>query len=400
MKYQIQKKSFFIAAILFLLIHMSIRTAQLQAATGFRISGRNLLDANGNNFIMRGISHAHCWYTDRTSAFADIKSVGANTVRVVLSGGRWTKNTASDVTNVINLCKTNRLIAVLEDHDTTGYGEDGAAYSLSQAVSYWQEIQSALTGQEAYVIINIGNEPYGNNNASNWINDTKNAIVALRNAGFDHTIMVDAPNWGQDWQFYMRDNAASIFSSDPDRNTILSIHMYGVFDTAAEVQSYVSTFVSNGLPLVIGEFGYQYSDGNPDEAAIMSQAQSNGIGYIGWSWCGNSGGVEYLDMVNNWNPSSLTEWGQIIINGANGIKQTSQECSIFGAGETIDIGLRVFDGTEIIRIACEPVGTLTSPLRIAKNGVVYGIVLVEPSDPAASKLKIQTSSGIRALRKF
>jgi hypothetical protein len=66
----------------------------------------------------------------------------------------------------------------------------------------------------------------------------------------------------------------------------------------------------------------------------------------------------------------------------------------------IDIGLHVYDGTEILKIACDPQGTLTSPLRIAKNGVIYGIVLVEPSDPAASKLKIQTSSGIRALRKF
>jgi hypothetical protein len=68
--------------------------------------------------------------------------------------------------------------------------------------------------------------------------------------------------------------------------------------------------------------------------------------------------------------------------------------------DNIDIGLRVYDGTEIVTIACEPEGTLTSPLRIAKNGVLYGIVLVEPSDPAASKLKIQTSSGTKALRKF
>lgn len=66
----------------------------------------------------------------------------------------------------------------------------------------------------------------------------------------------------------------------------------------------------------------------------------------------------------------------------------------------IDIGLRLYDGTEIVTIACEPEGTLTSPLRISKNGVIYGIVLVDPSDPKASKLKMQTSSGIKALRKL
>jgi mannan endo-1,4-beta-mannosidase len=85
----------------------------------------------------------------------------------------------------------------------------------------------------------------------------------------------------------MRNNAASIFSRDPDRNTIFSIHMYGVFDMASEIQSYVSTYVNNGLPLVIGEFGWNHSDGNPDEDAIMATAQSYGIGYLGWSWSGN-----------------------------------------------------------------------------------------------------------------
>src|SRR5436190_9811280 len=129
---------------------------QSRAAVGFRISGRNLLDANGNNFVIRGISHPHAWFASQTSSFANIKAKNANAVRVVLTGGRWGLNTASDVANVINLCKTNKLVCVLEDHDTTGYGDDAAAYTLAQAVDYWKSIQSVLTGQEAYIIINIG----------------------------------------------------------------------------------------------------------------------------------------------------------------------------------------------------------------------------------------------------
>src|SRR5690242_12471458 len=99
------------------------------AATGLHISGRNVVEANGQTFVMRGINHEHTWFTNQTSSFANIKATGANTVRVVLSGGRWTANSASDVANVVSLCKANRLICVLEDHDTTGYGEDGAAYT-------------------------------------------------------------------------------------------------------------------------------------------------------------------------------------------------------------------------------------------------------------------------------
>lgn len=98
--------------------------------------------------------------------------------------------------------------------------------------------------------------------------------------------------------------------------------MYVVFDTTNEVSSYINSFTSRDLPLCIGEFGNNHSDGNPDEDAIMSNAQNSGIGYMGWSWCGNSSDVAYLDMVNNWSRSSLTSWGSRFINGANGLSST------------------------------------------------------------------------------
>ena len=306
------------------------QTAQpAQAATGLHVSGTNVVEANGSNFIMRGTSHAHVWYTSQTGSFANIKSLGANTVRVVLgSGKRWGPST--DIPNIISLCKASKLICVLEAHDTTGYGEDGAAATLDEAVNYWISQKSALVGQESYVIINIGNEPYGNNNATAWTAATTAAIKKMRSHGFQHALMVDAPNWGQDWQFVMRDNAATVAAADTYKNTIFSIHMYGVFDTAAEVTSYVSAFKSKGLPLVIGEFGNMHSDGDPDEDTIMSTAVSQGIGYLGWSWSGNGGGVEYLDQVTNFNVNALTSWGQRLFNGANGIKATAKQATIYG----------------------------------------------------------------------
>lgn len=64
----------------------------------------------------------------------------------------------------------------------------------------------------------------------------------------------------------------------------------------------------------------------------------------------------------------------------------------------VDIGLRIWDGgAEPTKFACEPEGTLASPLRIAKNGTIYGIVLVDPSDPRASKTRILTKSGVKSL---
>ncbi|TQJ21209.1 mannan endo-1,4-beta-mannosidase [Micromonospora sp. A202] len=320
------------AALLALLVAVLAFGQPAHAAAGFSVANGRLYDANGTEFVMRGVNHAHTWYPQQTSSFADVKALGANTVRVVLSSGdRWTRNTNADVANVISTCKGNRLICVLEVHDTTGYGEQSGAITLDRAVDYWLSLADVLAGQERFVIVNIGNEPYGNQNYASWATDNANAIKRLRAGGLTHTIMVDAPNWGQDWSFTMRDNAASVFAADPARNTVFSIHMYGVFDTAAEISDYLGRFRSAGLPIVVGEFGFNHSDGDPDEDTILAYSQANGIGWLGWSWSGNGGGVEYLDLATSFNPANLTTWGQRLFNGANGIRQTAREASVFSS---------------------------------------------------------------------
>ena len=297
------------------------------AAVGLHISGTNIVEANGRTFVMRGVNHPHVWYTSQTNSFANIKALGANTVRVVLgSGKRWGPST--DVANVISLCKQNRMICVLEVHDTTGYGEDGAAATLDEAVNYWISQKSALVGQEKYVVINIGNEPIGNNNAAQWTSATTAAIQKMRSNGFQHLLMIDAPNWGQDWQFVMRDNAQTVLNADSQRNTVLSIHMYGVFNTAASITDYLNRFRSNGWPLVIGEFGWKISSSDVDHETILAEAEARGLGYLGWSWSGNTDPI--LDMATSFNPNQLTPWGQRIFNGVNGIKATAREATIFG----------------------------------------------------------------------
>ncbi|MFH9613704.1 cellulase family glycosylhydrolase [Streptomyces pratensis] len=324
-----------LAAMTGLLLSLTAMGGPAHAATGLHVSNGRLVEGNGNDFVMRGVNHAHAWYPSRTAAIGDIKAKGANTVRVVLSSGdRWTKTGASEVTGIVNRCKQNKLICVLEVHDTTGYGEDGAATTLSKAVDYWIGIKSALDGQENYVVINLGNEPYGNTGYERWTPDTKSAIGRMRGAGFDHALMVDAPNWGQDWSGTMKSNAASVFASDPDRNTVFSIHMYGVYDTAAEVRDYLGAFVNAGLPVVVGEFGDNHSDGNPDEGAVMATAQSLRLGYLGWSWSGNGSGVEYLDMVTGFDPGSLTSWGNRLFNGADGIASTAREATVYSGRGT------------------------------------------------------------------
>ncbi len=321
------------ASVLALVISMLVVTQPAQAqSSGFRVSGTDLIDANGNQFIMRGTSLPHVWYQHQFQQFEDVSNLGANTARVVLgSGQRWGPTPASEVTQVINECKRVRMICVLEVHDTTGYGEEGAAATLDQAVDYWISVRHALQGQEAYVLINIGNEPWGNNNASAWTNATINAIQRMRQAGFTHTLVVDAPNWGQDWSHTMRQNAPQIAAADNRGNTVFSVHMYEVYGSASTIIDYFNAFQQMNLPLIVGEFGHEHNGQNVDEDTIMAEAERRGIGWIAWSWSGNSGGAESLDQAVNFNPNNLTQWGQRVFNGPHGIVQTAQRASVFGS---------------------------------------------------------------------
>jgi len=314
------------AAALTAVMSMFIFAPPAYAAVGLHISGQNIVESSGQNFIMRGVNHPHVWYTNQTSSFANIKALGANTVRVVLgSGKRWGPST--DVANVISLCKQNKMICVLEVHDTTGYGEEGAAATLDEAVNYWISQKSALVGQENYVVINIGNEPIGNTNPAQWTDATVNAVKKMRTNGFEHLLMVDAPNWGQDWQNIMRDNAQTVWDADTLKNTVFSIHMYSVYNTASTITSYFDAFQTKGLPLVVGEFGWQFASSEVDHETVLAQAQARGLGYLGWSWSGNTDPI--LDMATSFNPSQLTTWGQRIFNGTNGIKATAKEATVF-----------------------------------------------------------------------
>jgi UDP-glucose 4-epimerase len=303
---------------------------------GFRVQGNKVLEANGNQFIMRGVNYPHNWYANQlNTAIPAIAATGSNVVRVVLSNGRrWTRNTSEDIQSIINQCKQNKLIVILEVHDCTGYPEQSGSVQLSTAVDYWIEMKSVLVGQEDYVIINIANEPFGNNvAAATWLNEHKTAISRLRTNGFEHALMVDAANWGQDWEFIMRNGRSTeLFNSDPLKKIIFSIHMYDVFNTGTKVNDYLNYFANTlNLPLVVGEFAADHGSGKPVAAQdVLTRCQQYGFGYLGWSWKGNSSGLESLDIAVDWNGTTLTTWGDLLVNGTNGIKATSKIATIFG----------------------------------------------------------------------
>ena len=328
--------SFFVAAAILFTVVLTQLFTNIKAdaaASGFYVSGTKLLDANGNQFVMRGVNIAHTWYPSYTeTSIKAAAKLGANTVRIVLSdGGQYNKTSESEVEQIIDWCKENKLVCILEIHDATG--SDNTS-DLNRAVNYWIDIKNLLNENRKYVILNIANEWYGTWDGSGWANGNKNAIKSLRSAGIKNTIIVDCAGWGQ-YPASVHNYGKEVFNADSEGNTVFSIHMYEYSGgDSSTVKNNIDKALGIGVPVIIGEFGFKHSNGDVDEDTIMSYCTSKKVGYLGWSWKGNGGGVEYLDLANSWDGSSLTDWGNTLFNSTYGIKKTSSICSIYGGSSS------------------------------------------------------------------
>ena len=295
--------------------------------TGFHTSGTTLYDAKGNPFIMRGINFPYAWYKGQEdTAIPAIARTGTNCIRIVMGDGQqYSKTSLAEIQELLRLCKDNHLIAIVEAHDATGSDN---IQDLENAANYWIEMKNVLIGNEANVILNIANEWAGSWDSSTWASGYQQVIPKLRNAGIKNTIMVDCAGWGQ-YPKSIADAGQSVLQSDSQKNIMFSIHMYEYAGAYGAVQNNIDSSLAVGAPLCIGEFGIKHTNGPIDYKTIMSYSQAKGVGYLGWSWKGNSSELAYLDMVQDWTGTQLTEQGNAILNDQNGIKNTSKSCSIF-----------------------------------------------------------------------
>ncbi len=298
---------------------------------GFHVEGTKLLDGNGNEFVMRGINHAHSWFAgDDPIALMAIDQTGANCVRLVLADGeQWTKDSVETINALVDKCKEYEMIAIVEVHDATGRD---SIDDLQKAADFWIEMKDALIGNEDYVILNIANEWVGQWKSKTWAQGYTTVIPQIREAGIKNTIMVDSAGWGQ-YGKSIKEKGQEVFDSDPEKNTMFSIHMYGsAGKNSKTIEENLTGVTDQGLCVCVGEFGYNHSDGDVDEGYIMEYCDANNIGWLGWSWKGNGGGVEYLDLSFDWEGTQLSpEWGEVLVNGEKGIKATSKTCSIFAS---------------------------------------------------------------------
>ncbi len=299
--------------------------------SGFFVDGGRPYDANGNDFVIRGVNNAHVWFDtdgryEADDALPPIANYGFNTVRIVWEAGRAEPSLLREiVARVVEL----EMIPMLELHDATGSMSNDDLHAMARYYAQ-DDVRPILVDFERYLLVNIANEWSGQDFRAAY----EGAIDILRNAGINHTLVIDGNQWGQNSDSIL-DNGVALLEYDPQHNLLFSNHMYETYGNqnggAERITTVLEEAVARQLPYIVGEFGHQHGDPlqSIDFQHILDECARLELGYIAWSWKGNNSDVAYLDMAVDWGGNQLTDWGDSIINGPNGVSETSMKSSVF-----------------------------------------------------------------------
>jgi mannan endo-1,4-beta-mannosidase len=287
---------------------------------GFFVLNGKLYDANGYEFRVRGVNRVH-W--DSNSA-AGIAKSGANAVRWLIDFSREAKD---NVKLIQAQSIQNSNVPILGNWAGTCKSDPAILVSI---VSTWIAQAPQWTKLNKYLIVNVANE-WGESDSAAWRDAYIGAIRSLRSAGYLGTILVDTGGCGQDIQDLLQYSAA-VFNSDPQRNVMFALHIYGGMPTAS-VGPYLAQLAAlrdtEGIPFLVGEFGPGRNIGPSATLTtprdVITAAEANGIGWLAWAW----------DDNNLPNARANDAWFSMTYAGV-GVYTTASDLTIFGRDVVLD----------------------------------------------------------------
>jgi mannan endo-1,4-beta-mannosidase len=307
--------------------------------TGFFVLGKTLYDAAGYEFRIRGVNKAH-YDQDHYTIAANMK---ANAVRWSM----WDAvNTRSSQVTAANAWIAKKIVPIPGNWAATNLSSPA---DLTPIVDLWVAQAALWTAADLqrYAIISVANE-WGPANSVIWRDSYITAISRLRAAGYKQTLMIDSGGSGQDAADLLQ-YAQAVFDSDPQKNIIFGLHIYGGWArpaTQAWMQDYdtlLAQIAQLNVPVVIGEFGPGANIGpSPTPITpleIMTTAESYKWGWMAWALDDNnlagatSDDSWFAMLYNNFvynSSADLTNFGKVVVdNPTYGLKALAVKATAF-----------------------------------------------------------------------
>jgi endoglucanase len=302
------------------------------SAPQVHVSGNELVGANGQPIVLRGVDRSGAEYqcvggkgifdgpVGRASVAA-MKSLGINAVRIPLNEACWNGESyvppayagaryQAAVEAYVKLLNASGMVAIVDLHWTDGTYTGPSAGCPSaqavcqkpmpdsaQAVPFWTSVARAFKGNNA-VIFDLFNEPYperaGGSQADSWqcwlhggscpgisypVAGMQQLVTAVRSAGAGNVLMLGGLAWSNDLTGWLSHEPA-----DPDHNLAASWHSYN-FNACSTRSCWDSQIapVAAKVPLIAGEIGENDCTATYI-TPLMTWLNAKSASYLAWAW--------------------------------------------------------------------------------------------------------------------
>lgn len=299
------------------------------------VDGRHLYSPTGERVVLRGVNEGFAWMPkeDRGWVMSEIAKSKANCVRIVWLNVPWLS--VEDLDEVITQCIDNKMIPMIEMHDTTGDLD-----KVSGVVDFLtrDDVVQVFEKHKEWLILNIANEAGGNGELDEkFISVYEDAITRIRNTGVKIPLVIDATAFGQDYLQIFR-TWRGLRDHDPENNLLFSLHTYWAGSLQNRLDIYdriVDQVEADNIPLIFGE-GPQATAFDCTDSPYqygLQRLQESEIGWLAWSWgfvpndnCRGDGPNQFDitsdGMYGNWN----NDYGRnLIVDDPNSLENTSEK---------------------------------------------------------------------------
>ena len=234
------------------------------ASAKWTVENGVLLDPNGQPFIFRGVTIDFEVAPDKTAqAIKDAADAGANAVQIQFNATNYyiPYTIGIKLPGIINACKENKVVCVLEPNDVAGWPQAGDFPSPGRTLIFWDTlgIREVIAGQQDYVILGFGNQAFGAMPKEQYLSYISGYTSQFKDRGLqDFLFIIDGSNWGQDADKAMQTFAANNKQYNTGKNLIYSVEMFDAYKTPAQVRDYLASFSAIGAPLIVGGFAPEH----------------------------------------------------------------------------------------------------------------------------------------------
>ncbi|MEO6286851.1 MAG: cellulase family glycosylhydrolase [Dyadobacter sp.] len=328
----------------------------------FQTVGKQLFDPCEAPVVLKGVNKMVYFDSqdpDGSKTFREIRSIGANCVRIVWQMRGDNNGPPSSVAlldKIITNAKANNLIPIVGLWDYTGYS-DGGFSKLDEYTAFWtrRDVVRLVQKHRSAMILNIANEAgmheaeYNVDSLNMYAAVYKAKIRQIRAAHIDVPIMIDGMDQGKSLHCFAV-KGREIANDDPAHNVIFSFHPYwpksatGGTSYIADKFAEVDTIT---IPIVMGEVSkYGASDGSgasvcspagiADYEQFIKRADAAGMGWLIWEWGpGNKDGIipcPQMDMTSDGraatigaNPGGANSWvSDVALTASYSVRNTAK----------------------------------------------------------------------------